>query len=250
MKNASGYLIKYLLAERNLDISVPHGEKERYDLFRALCNVRPPMPVTAEFIKVQNGYLTARVAEKGITDVNGLVYENNISLFKGDITTLNADAIVNAGNSQMLGCFHPLHGCIDNAIHSASGIELRLECNKIMNGREAENGEVIVTKGYNLPCKYVFHTVGPIVYGEVTEKNEKDLEKCYSACLDKADELNLKTIAFCCISTGEFGYPKEKACAVAVKTVKDRLAKMKSNIKVVFDVFTGEDYDVYKRLLG
>ena len=162
----------------------------------------------------------------------------------------NADAIVNAANSAMLGCFHPLHNCIDNAIHSAAGVQVRLDCDDIMKGREAENGEVIVTKAYNLPSKFIFHTVGPIVYGRVTKEDKSDLAKCYLNCLAKAAEMNLKSIAFCCISTGVFGYPKEEAARLAVKIVREYKTQTASDIKVVFDVFTEEDYELYRRILG
>lgn len=243
-------LIKYLLEERNETISIPGDEDSQKKLLRALLNVRPPIPVSAEFLSLQDEYLTGRKNERGIIDVNDFVYTDGISLFKGDITTLNADVIVNAANSAMLGCFHPLHNCIDNAIHTFAGVQVRLDCNDIMKGREAENGEVIVTKAYNLPSGFIFHTVGPIVYGRVTKENEADLAKCYRNCLKKADEMKLKSIAFCCISTGVFGYPKEEAALLAVKAVREYKAQTASDIKVIFDVFTEEDYAIYRRILG
>lgn len=241
-------LIEILCEERGE--SVPElEEKKKPDYFRALCNVRPPVPVSAEFLSLQDEYLTERKKERGVTDVKKLAYTDGISLFKGDITTLNADAIVNAANSAMLGCFAPLHECIDNAIHSAAGVQLRLACNDIMRGRSAEKGEVIVTKGYNLPCKYVFHTVGPIVRGKITEQNEKDLAKCYRSCLKKAAEMKLESIAFCCISTGVFGYPQKEAAHLAVKVVREYKAQAASDIKVIFDTFTERDYEIYRGLL-
>ncbi len=208
------------------------------------------MPVSAEFLSLQDEYLSERKNECGIADVKNLVYSDGISLFKGDITTLNADVIVNAANSAMLGCFHPLHNCIDNAIHTFAGVQVRLDCNDIMKGREAENGEVIVTKAYNLPSRFIFHTVGPVVYGRVTKENESDLAKCYRNCLAKADEMKLKSIAFCCISTGVFGYPKEEAALLAVKAVREYKEQTPSDVKVIFDVFEEEDYELYKRILG
>ncbi len=208
------------------------------------------MPVSAEFLSLQDEYLSERKNERGIADVKNLVYSDGISLFKGDITTLNADVIVNAANSAMLGCFHPLHNCIDNAIHTFAGVQVRLDCNNIMKGREAENGEVIVTKAYNLPSGFIFHTIGPVVYGRVTKENESDLAKCYRNCLAKADEMKLKSIAFCCISTGVFGYPKEEAALLAVKVVREYKKQTTSNIKVIFDVFEEEDYELYRRILG
>ena len=243
-------LIKYLLEERNETISIPSDEGSQKRLLRALLNVRPPMPVSAEFLSLQDEYLTERKYERGIADVKNLVYSDGISLFKGDITTLNADVIVNAANSAMLGCFHPLHNCIDNAIHTFAGVQVRLDCNDIMKGTEAENGEVIVTKAYNLPSRFIFHTVGPVVCGRVTKENKSDLAKCYRNCLSKADEMKLKSIAFCCISTGVFGYPKEEAAMLAVKVVREYKAQTASDIKVIFDVFEEEDYELYRRILG
>ena len=241
-------LIKILCDERGENVP-PLSDEQKPDYFRALCNIRPPMPVSAEFLSLQNEYLTERKNKRGIIDVNSFLYAGGVSLFKGDITSLNADAIVNAANSAMLGCFHPLHNCIDNAIHSAAGVQVRLDCNDIMKGNEAENGKVIVTKAYNLPSKFIFHTVGPIANGRVTKRNEQDLENCYLNCLHKADETGLKSIAFCCISTGVFGYPKEEAAKLAVKTVKNYLAKSGGNLKIIFNVFTEADYEIYKRIL-
>ena len=243
-------LIKYLLEERNETISIPSDEGSQKRLLRALLNVRPPMPVSAEFLSLQDEYLTERKYERGIADVKNLVYSDGISLFKGDITTLNADVIVNAANSAMLGCFCPSHNCIDNAIHTFAGVQVRLDCNNIMKGNEAENGEVIVTKAYNLPSRFIFHTVGPVVCGRVTKENESDLAKCYRNCLIKADEMKLNSIAFCCISTGVFGYPKEEAALLAVKVVREYKEQTASDIKIIFDVFTEEDYELYGRILG
>ena len=246
--NNSDRLIEILCKERG-ETPPKLTDAQKPDYFRALCNVRPPLPVSAEFLSLQNEYLTAKKNERGVTDVNDFSYTDGIALFKGDITTLNADVIVNAANSAMLGCFRPLHNCIDNAIHSAAGVQVRLDCNDIMKGREAENGEVIVTEAYNLPSKFIFHTVGPVVSGRVTKENKSDLKKCYENCLEKADERKIKSIAFCCISTGVFGYPKEEAAMTAVKTVKEYFKRTGSEIKVIFNVFTEEDYAIYKRIL-
>ncbi len=243
-------LIKYLLEERKETISIPGDECSQKRLLRALLNVRPPMPVSAEFLSLQDEYLTERKNERGIVDVKNLVYTDGVALFKGDITTLNADAIVNAANSAMLGCFRPLHNCIDNAIHTFAGVQVRLDCNNIMKENEAENGEVIVTKAYNLPSRFIFHTVGPIINGRVTKENESDLAKCYLNCLAKADEMKLKSIAFCCISTGVFGYPKEEAALLAVKVVREYKEQTANDVKVIFDVFTEEDDELYRRILG
>ena len=243
-------LIKYLIKERNETIDIPSDVCSQEKLLRALFNVRPPMPVSAEFLSLQDEYLTEKRNERGIVDVEKFAYVDGISLFKGDITTLNADAIVNAANSAMLGCFRPLHNCIDNVIHSAAGVQVRLDCNDIMKGKKTKNGEVIVTKAYNLPSKFIFHTVGPIVYERVTQENKSDLAKCYRNCLVKADEMNLKSVAFCCISTGVFGYPKEEAALIAVKTIREYKAQTNSNLKIIFDVFSEEDYELYGRILG
>lgn len=247
--NTLDKLIEILCAERGE--SVPRlTEEQKPDYFRALCNVRPPLPVTNEFLTLQDEYLTATKAPKAIENAENFAYVSEICLHKGDITALQCDAIVNAANSAMLGCFHPLHNCIDNAIHSAAGVQMRLACNDIMKGKQAQNGEVIVTEGYNLPSKYVFHTVGPIVQECVTEQNKADLRACYLTCLRKADEMQLRTIAFCCISTGVFGYPKIAAAQLAVQTVKEYKNRTHSQLKVIFDVFSEQDYAIYKQILG
>ena len=241
-------LIEMLCAERGEPVP-PLREAQKPDYFRALCNVRPPLPPSPGFLSLQDEYLSGRAKARGAEDVNKLDYRDNIALYRGDITRLNADAIVDACNSALLGCFHPLHGCIDNAIHSAAGIQVRLGCNEMMRGKEEPNGKVRVTKGYNLPCKYIFHTVGPVVYGGVSAQNRKDLESCYLSCLDEAKRRGLSSIAFCCISTGEYRYPKREACALAVGTVRRWLKEKGADIKVIFDVFSEEDERIYEREL-
>ncbi len=173
-------------------------------------------------------------------------------MWQGDITTIKSDAIVNAANSGMTGCYIPNHNCIDNAIHTYAGVELRYECNEIMmkQGHEEETGKAKITKGYNLPAKYVIHTVGTIVDGRVSEQNEEELKSCYISCIKLADEYKLDSIAFCCISTGIFGFPNEKAAKIAVNTIKEYLDKTKSPIKVIYNVFKECDYEIYKKLLG
>lgn len=225
------------------------AESRKPDYFRALCNVRPPEPVSDEFLKLQDEYLSARTRERGVVDVNKFEYRGNIALWRGDITRLNCGAIVNACNCALLGCFVPLHGCIDNAIHSAAGVQVRLDCNAMMKGGTEPNGRVRVTKGYNLPCRYIFHTVGPQVAGRVTAQNRADLRSCYLSCLNKAEELELDSIAFCCISTGVYGYPKEEACALAVATVREWLSGRGGNLNVIFNVFSEEDEGIYERRL-
>ena len=228
---------------------------EQRRLLRSLMNVRPPRPITDEFIKVQDALLTQELAEKELINISKLrptTINRHIYLWKGDITTLEVDAIVNAANSAMLGCFIPCHKCIDNAIHSASGVQLREKCNEIMvkQGREEPTGQAKITSGYNLPSKYVIHTVGPIISGELTAKDCELLKSCYKECLELAIQNNLSSIAFCCISTGEFHFPNDIAAQIAVETVSDILQKNRSEIEVIFNVFKQEDYQIYRKLLG
>ncbi len=173
-------------------------------------------------------------------------------LWQGDITTLPCDAIVNAANSEMLGCFGPCHGCIDNAIHTFAWVQLRLKCAEIRKkqGHREETGKAKITPGYNLPCKYILHTVGPIVRGSLTKRDCGLLASCYRSCLELAEQSGVKSIAFCCISTGEFRFPNDKAAEIAVKTVKDFKSRSHSKIKVVFNVFKELDYGIYRELLG
>ena len=242
-------LIEILSGERGERPPRLLSEEDRAAYFRALCNVRPPEPVSKEFLRLQDRYLTALAEKRGSVDAAGLEYDRGTALWRGDITRLKADAIVNACNSALLGCFRPLHNCIDNAIHSFAGVQVRLDCAAMMKGGEESNGRVKVTAAYNLPSKYVFHTVGPVVSGAVTEKDENDLRSCYLSCLREADGRGLATLAFCCISTGVYGYPKEDACRLAVRTVREYLADTKSGLKVIFDVFDDEDERLYEREL-
>lgn len=243
-------LIQILCEEEKITMPQGMNEAEKADFFRALCNVRPPKPVSKEFITLQDEYLSRRTAERRIADVKEFAYRRGAALWQGDITRLNCDAIVNACNAKLLGCFSPLHNCIDNIIHSNAGVQVRLDCNDIMKGGSEKCGGVKVTKGYNLPCKYIFHTVGPIVGGGVpSAQDERDLRACYLSCLKKADEMGLESIAFCCISTGVFGYPKQAACRLAVAAVREYLLSG-SDLKVIFDVFTDEDLHLYKEQLG
>ena len=248
------YLIKYLLAERReyADVSVPEGTDERRRLLRALMNVRAPEPVSAGLLAVQDAYLQARLTERGVQRVEDLTpMEPGIYLWQGDITTLAADGIVNAANSGMTGCYVPNHGCIDNAIHTYAGVQLRLECAKIMaaQGHEEPTGTAKITPGYNLPAKYVLHTVGPIVSGALTQRDCGLLESCYRSCLELAESYGLGSTAFCCISTGEFRFPNEAAARIAVDTVRDFLSRSGSDMKVIFNVFKDKDYEIYDRIL-
>ena len=249
------YLIKHLLAERReyADVSIPDGVPERRRLLRALMNVRAPGPVGADFLAVQDEYLQTRLTERGVQRVEDLTpIEPGIYLWQGDITTLAADGIVNAANSGMTGCYVPCHGCIDNAIHTYAGVQLRLECARIMaaQGHEEPTGRAKITRGYNLPAKYVLHTVGPIVSRAPTLRDCELLESCYRSCLELAVANGLKSMAFCCISTGEFHFPNEAAARIAVKTVREFIHNGHSDMKVIFNVFKDKDRDIYTNLLG
>ena len=248
------YLIKYLIKENDelKSLDIPAEDTARKYLLRSLMNVRPPKSATKDFLNIQDKYLQEEKTKKGVVSLADIPFmKSGIYLWKGDITRLSADAIVNAANSALLGCFVPCHGCIDNAIHSAAGIELRLECSRIMEKQKTKEptGKAKITKAYNLPCRYVLHTVGPIVYGEVTKRNCDLLLDCYRSCLELAAEYQLKSIAFCCISTGEFHFPNKTAAEIAVQTVKDYQKKTSSDMEVIFNVFKDCDYEIYKQLL-
>ena len=253
-KERREYLIRYLLDEepQYQNIDIPEDEQEQKNLLRALMNVRMPKMISRSFLDVQDAYLQEEIRNTGITDVNDLSpvkTDDRLYLWQGDITQLKADAIVNAANSQMLGCFQPLHGCIDNIIHTKAGIQLRLECARIMQGQEEETGKARITSAYNLPSKYVIHTVGPIVQGRLTQKHEELLASCYRSCLELAEENNAESIAFCCISTGVFMFPNQRAAEIAVQTVKEWLNETGSHMKVIFNVFKDEDRKIYEELL-
>lgn len=248
------YLIAALLKEQLQfsEIEIPCDEQEQKSLLRSLFNIRMPEPVTEEFLTVQNAYLQEETRRKGITALSDLEpVQKEIYLWRGDITTLQCDAIVNAANRQMLGCFVPCHGCIDNAIHTYAGVQLRLECSERMKqqGHEEETGRVKITKAYNLPCRHVLHTVGPIIHGGLTQKDKELLASCYQSCLKLAERNGLKSIAFCCISTGEFHFPNDKAAQIAVESVKRYKEQAHRKIEVIFNVFTELDYDIYRELL-
>lgn len=245
------YLIKYLLIEQASEIRIPNDAAEQKLLLRGLLNVRPPMPASNEFIAVQDEYLKEEIKRSGITDYKTLSpIADGIYLWQGDITTLKCGAIVNAANSKLLGCFCPNHRCIDNAIHTFSGVQLRLACNELMEKQSFDEptGKAKITPAFNLPCQKVIHTVGPIVYGRLTEKDCDLLRSCYLSCLEIAENDGVKSIAFCCISTGEFHFPNRAAAQVAADTVKEY--KTHSNIEVIFNVFKDEDYEIYRELLG
>ena len=232
----------------------PADEAAQRRLLRALMNVRPPMPLAPDFLAVQDALLSAEREARGVVDgaaLPAVPAEPRLALWRGDITRLRVDAIVNAANSRLLGCFVPCHGCIDNAIHSAAGLQLREECRRIMaeQGRPEPNGRARLTEGYNLPARYVLHTVGPIVRGRVTGENRRELASCYRACLELAAERGLHSVAFCCISTGEFHFPGELAAEIAVHTVQAWRQQHPNQIEVIFNVFKDSDYEIYRRLL-
>ena len=249
------YLIKTLLAEQPgyKDMEIPEETGEQKRLLRGLFNVRMPGKINGDFLKVQDEYLQEVTKEKGIMDLKDLTpAEEGIYLWQGDITTLRCDAIVNAANSGMTGCYQPCHNCIDNCIHTYAGIQLRNACADIMEmqGHEEPTGQVKITPAFNLPCKYILHTVGPIVQGQLTKEHEELLESCYRSCLDLADRNGVKSIAFCCISTGVFMFSNERAAEIAVQTVRDYRTEINSRIEVIFNVWKDIDYEIYRQLLG
>lgn len=246
-------LIKYLLNENPeyKKIRIPSSESEQFRLYRSLVNVRPADEISEEYLAAEDEYLRQKTAEKGITDIADLSpVEDDIYLWRGDITTLKCGAIVNAANSGMTGCYQPCHNCIDNCIHTFAGIRLRLNCSEIMKkqGYPEPAGQAKITRAYNLPCEYVIHTVGPIVQGKLTAEHCRLLESCYRSCLEIAVHNGIDSIAFCCISTGVFGFPKQEAAEIAVRTVRDFMESHR--IKVIFNVFGSEDYDIYRKILG
>ena len=223
------------------------------DEFRALMNITMPIDLSDEYYLRQDLALKEIYQKRKIIDVNELKpIKDKIYLYQGDITNLKVDAITNACNEKLLGCFSPLHNCVDNAIHSFAGLEVRRDLLEVMTkqGHDERNGLAKITKGYNLPSSYIIHTVGPIVNGYVTRANREDLMNCYLSSLRMADQYNLKSIAFCSISTGIYGYPIEKAVKVALNAVNYYLKEENKNLeKVVFCLFSKRDYDVYYRTI-
>ena len=250
------WLIRALLDEMReyRDTPIPALPDRRWRLLRSLMNVRPPMPATDEFLEVQDAFLRQMTAEKGIVDAASLpscATDERVALWQGDITTLKCDAIVNAANSRMLGCFSPCHGCIDNIIHTMAGVQLRLACDDIMQAQVHEEpaGQAKSTPGFNLPAKHVLHTVGPIVYGPLTREHEWLLASCYRSCLELAERNGCRSIAFCCISTGVFMFPNERAAEIAAETVRKYYEDTGSGIRTVFNVYKDLDYRIYQALL-
>ncbi len=233
----------------------PQEEDAQRRLLRSLMNVRPPMPLSPDFLSLQDALLSQEREEKGVVEVDALPEVDRhagIVLWQGDITRLKVDVIVNAANSALLGCFCPCHGCIDNVIHSAAGLGLREECNRLMTaqGHDEPTGQAKLTRGYNLPARYVLHTVGPIITGKVTPRDRELLADCYRSCLTLAAEHGLSTVAFCCISTGEFHFPNKEAAQIAIAAVTDFLKTTSSIRKVIFNVFKDFDAQIYRELLG
>ncbi|MCI8284357.1 MAG: protein-ADP-ribose hydrolase [Firmicutes bacterium] len=255
-------------SEEYNSITIPDGEANKRNLIRGLMNVRMPRAVSSELLDLQDKYLQEDLAAKGVVGLqdvrtikdqygSSFVYADKISLWQGDITRLKVGAIVNAANSQMLGCFIPGHRCIDNAIHSAAGLQLREECSHVMNKKRVRYGNqykepvgtATLTKAYNLPSDYVIHTVGPIVYGELTDSLQEELRNCYVNVLKCCEKNGITSVALCCISTGEFHFPAEEAARIAVQTAKDFLLRENNIERIVFNVFKDDDRKIYEKIL-
>ena len=254
-KERREYLIQSLISEqtRYLGMKIEQEEENARMQLRSLMNIRLAAPISEQFTKIQDAYLQEINADRGVVSLSELEeVEPEIYLWQGDITRLNADGIVNAANSGMTGCYQPCHNCIDNCIHTYAGIQLRNYCQQMMDeqGYEEPTGQAKITPGFNLPCRYVLHTVGPIVQGKLTELHEQQLASCYRSCLRLADEYSLTSIAFCCISTGVFMFPNRRAAEIAVQTVRDYKKSENSRIKVIFNVWKDIDYEIYRQLLG
>jgi O-acetyl-ADP-ribose deacetylase (regulator of RNase III) len=249
------YLIQSLLNEQAQyrGIKIPQDVGEQKRLLRALMNVRPPRDIDSGILRVQDEYLQEELAQKGITDYSSLCpVEEGVYLWKGDITTLRCDGIVNAANSGLTGCYRANHTCIDNCIHTFGGMQMRLACNDIIRkqGHEEPAGQAKITPGFNLPCKYVLHTVGPVIESDVHRRDEELLSSCYRSCLELAGRYGLTSLAFCCISTGVFRFPNQQAAEIAVQTVRKYRTETAGRLEVIFNVFTELDYRIYRDLLG
>ena len=247
-------LIRVLLKEHPeyQGLRIPADADSQRQLLRGLLNIREPRRIGTDFLQIQDAYLQEETAAKGITDAADLTpLQPGLYLWQGDITTLKCDAIVNAANSGMTGCYVPGHRCIDNCIHTFAGVQLRSACARLIaqQGHEEPTGQAKLTPAFNLPCRYVLHTVGPIVTGHVTARDRTLLASCYCTCLTKAAEAGLESIAFCCISTGVFCFPNEDAAEIAVQTVKEFLQAPTTIKKVIFNVFKDLDKEIYTRLL-
>ena len=254
MDEKLNFLIEFLLNEMPEYKNDAENFDDKKILLRSLMNVRPPKKLDPKFLEVQDEFLSQEAKLKGVIHADELEeIQPGISIWQGDITRLDADAIVNAANEKLLGCFIPCHRCIDNAIHSAAGLQLRDECNEIMKaqGHDEPTGSAKITRAYNLPAKFVIHTVGPIVFGKLNDNHRADLENCYKSCLELANKKSLKSLAFCCISTGEFHFPNDEAAKIAVKTVREFLSRNQNRSlkKIIFNVFKDIDLKIYEREL-
>ena len=273
-------IIMYLMADEHVSHQIPSSLEGRQRMMRALMNVWSsesiqaclegrvatnedevnvwePRPIAEDFLKMQDAELQMQCEDKGIVSLKDMAaansslftFHSSLLLWQGDITRLKVEAIVNAANAQALGCWAPLHNCIDNCIHSAAGIQLRKECADKMQGRLLATGDAFITQGYNLPARHVIHTVGPIIPdGIPTKEQEEQLAQCYRSCLDLAEQNGLESIAFCCISTGVFHFPNELAARIAIETVKSYPRHALKTI--VFNVFLDKDRNIYQQLLG
>ena len=247
-------LIRVLLKEHPeyRGLRIPADADTQWQLLRGLLNIREPRRIGTDFLQIQDAYLQEETAAKGITDAADLMpLQPGLYLWQGDITTLKCDAIVNAANSDMTGCYCPNHSCIDNAIHTYAGVQLRLACAEIIDrqGHPEPTGQAKITAAFDLPCRYVLHTVGPIINGRVTKADKELLSSCYRSCLELAAEKGLESVAFCCISTGEFHFPNQLAAEIAVQTVKEFLQTPTRIKQVIFNVFKDMEKKNYERLL-
>lgn len=262
------FCIRYLMRQNDVDADIPPTLEGKQRLLRALMNVWEPQPLSEAFLRAQDAELQAQLQDKGVVGLEDIATTaDTLRLWQGDITRLRVDAIVNAANSRMMGCWHPLHACIDNCIHSAAGLQLRAKCAEAMSGaecppvhpeytmggttyRHAFTSEALITEAYNLPCRHILHTVGPIIpNGAPTKEQEAQLANCYRNCLGLAEANGCRSIAFCCISTGEFRFPNRRAAEIAIQTVRNYKFKDQS-FTVVFNVFKDIDYDIYRQLLS
>lgn len=241
------------------DLQTPADTEGKRRILRSLMNIRMPKKLDDSVLAVQDEYLRERISENGIVTLSEIpMIRNGMSIWQGDITRLAVDTIVNAANSQMLGCFVPMHTCIDNCIHTFAGVQLRAECSRQMNqlrikyGKDYEQPTAVpmLTDAYNLPAKKVIHIVGPIVQYELTPELEMDLADCYLNTLDMCLDNNLKSVAFCCISTGVFHFPNKRAAGIAVSAVDSWLSQHPGAIeRVIFNVFKDEDKKYYEELI-
>lgn len=244
-------LLKYLLKERGMIAAFNTSYEAKRKIIRSYMNERSVLPIPQDILSIQDELFYHETLIRGIKDINDLKNDKKMAYWRGDITTLNADAIVNAATHDLLGCFTPEHNCIDNIIHSRAGMQLRRDCAALISLQRTyeQIGNVKATLAYNLPSKYVFHTIGPMTTRAATEEDRNNLKSCYISCLEQAKSMKLTSIAFCCISTGIFNFPKDEAAEIAVGTTKNWMMKNPDlDLFVVFDVFSDEDEKAYKEI--